>query len=169
MENNIYTIIDLLAKSSIIAAGIYGAIQLLQIKKQRARDSALQMLNSVQTPEFIEAMNIIYDLPKGLSKQEIEDYLGDKLTIVLIMFIKLESLGLLVFKREIKLSIVADFMRGPILLYWHSMKNYFLEKRAMNNDENFGEWIQWIAEQIEKSELKKMTKPAYIKHKNWKA
>jgi len=168
MEINLFNIADLLAKVSIIAAGIYGAIQLIQIRQQKARESALQMLNSVQTPEFIEAMNIVYDIPKGLSKEEIEQFLGRKLGVVMIMFVKLESLGLLVFQKEIKLKMVAEFMRGPILLFWHAMKNYFFEKRQENNDQNFGEWIQWLAEQIEKSEQKKTTKPAYIAHKNWK-
>lgn len=163
------TFLNILNTVAIIAAGIFAAVQLLQLKKQRSRESALQMLNSVQTPEFIDALNIIYNLPEALTKQEIEDQLGDKLSHVLVMFVKLESLGLLVFKREIKIDLVADFMRGPIILFWTKMKNYFIESRKSNNDENFGEWVQWLAEQIE-NELatKKNDKPAHLNYKNWK-
>ena len=70
MEFNTYTIIDILSKSAIIAAGIFAAIQLVHIRKQRSRESALQLLNSVKTPEFIEAMNIVYGLPIDLTKKE---------------------------------------------------------------------------------------------------
>ena len=96
MEFNTYTIIDMLSKAAIIAAGIFAAIQLIHIRKQRSRESALQLLNSVQTPEFIEAMNIVYGLPINLSKNEIETYLGDKLPKVMVMHMQLESIGILV-------------------------------------------------------------------------
>lgn len=162
------TFLNILNTVAIIAAGIFTAVQLLQLKKQRSRESALQMLNSVQTPEFIEALNIVYNLPENLTKDEIENRLGNKLSNVLIMFVKLESLGLLVFKREIKLELVADFMRGPIIIFWNKMRNYFIETRESNNDENFGEWVQWLSEQIEDSLTDSDKKPAHLIHKNWK-
>tara|TARA_B100000508_G_C11336518_1_gene217019 strand:+ start:48 stop:557 length:510 start_codon:yes stop_codon:yes gene_type:complete len=162
------TFLNILNTVAIIAAGIFAAVQLLQLKKQRSRESALQMLNSVQTPEFIDALNIIYNLSGDLTKKEIEDELGDKLSNVMVMFVKLESLGLLVFKREIKLDLVADFMRGPIILFWNKMKNYFIETRELNNDENFGEWVQWLAEQIENELATKNKKPAHLIYKTWK-
>ena len=74
-------------------------------------------------------MNIIYGLPLDLTKKEIETYLGDKLPKVMVMHMQLESIGILVFKKEIKLELVSEFMRGPILLFWNSMKNYFIEVR----------------------------------------
>lgn len=163
-----YTIFDILSKAAIIAAGIFAAIQLVQIRKQRSRESALQLLNSVQSPELIEAMNIVYGIPLGLTKIEIETHLGDKLPKVMRMHMQLESLGLLVFKKEIRLELVTEFMRGPILLFWGSMKNYFFDVRKTNNDENYGEWVQWLAEQVQNKELKKSTKPAHIAYKKWK-
>lgn len=168
MTLDLGTFLNILNTVAIIAAGIFAAVQLLQLKKQRSRESALQMLNSVQTPEFIDALNIIYNLPEALTKQEIEDQLGDKLSNVLVMFVKLEGLGLLVFKREIKIDLVTDFMRGPIILFWTKMKNYFIESRKSNNDENFGEWVQWLAEQIENELATKNNKPAHLNYKNWK-
>lgn len=168
MKLDLITFLNILNTVAIIAAGIFAAVQLLQLKKQRSRDSALQMLNSVQSVEFIEALNIIYNLPENLTKKELEDELGDKLSTVMVMFVKLESLGLLVFKREIKLDLVADFMRGPINLFWNKMRNYFLETRELNNDENFGEWVQWLAEQLQNKLANKNKNPAHLAYKNWK-
>lgn len=162
------TFLNIVNTVAIFAAGIFAAVQLLQLKKQRSRESALQMLNSVQTIEFIDALNIIYNLPENLTKKKIEVELGDKLSSVLVMFVKLESLGLLVFKREIELDLVADFMRGPIILFWKKMKNYFIETRELNNDENFGEWVQWLAEKVENEIATKNKKPAHLIYKNWK-
>lgn len=168
MTLDLSSFLNILNTVAIIAAGIFAAVQLLQLKKQRSRESALQMLNSVQTIEFIEALNIIYNLPEDLTKKEIEDELGGNLSHVLVMFVKLESLGLLVFKREIKLELVADFMRGPIIKFWKKMHNYFIETRELNNDENFGEWVQWLAERIQNDLATKNKNPAYLIYKNWK-
>ena len=164
----IYTIFDIFSKIAIIAAGVFAAIQLIQIKRQRSRDSALQLLNSVQNSELIEAIIIVYGIPLGLTKKQIEIHLGDQLPKIMYMHMQLESIGILVFKKEIKLELVNEFMRGPIILFWRSMENYFLEIRKTMNDENYGDWVQWLAEQVENKELKKTTKPAYIAYKNWK-
>lgn len=165
---NFNTLLNLLTTIAIIAGGIFAAVQLFQLRKQRTRETALQMLNSVQTIEFMEAINIIYNLPENMTKREIETHLGSKISYILIMFVKFESLGLLVFQREIKLDLVKDFTGGPILLFWKTLKNYFLETRATSNNENYGEWVQWLAELLEKSEFKNPKKPAHIVHNNWK-
>lgn len=168
MTVDLNTFLNILNTIAILAAGIFAAVQLLQLKKQRSRESALQMLNSVQTMEFIDALNILYDLPENLTKKELEEELGDRLPYVMVMLVKIESLGLLVFKGEIKLDLVADFMRGPINLFWNKMKNYFIETRELNNDENFGEWVQWLAEQLQNKLATKNKQAAYLIYKNWK-
>jgi hypothetical protein len=165
---DINTLLNFLTTLAIIAGGIFAAVQILQFKKQRARDAALQMLNSTQTIEFMEAIHIIYNLPEGLSKKEIEDQLEDKMTYILMMFVKFESLGLLVYRREIKLQLVKDFIGGPVLLFWMTLKNYFIETRQTGNKENYGEWAQWLAEQLQKKEFENPKKPAHITYKNWK-
>ena len=57
------TLLSLITTVAIVAAGIFAGVQLRQLKKQRTRESALQMLHSAQTPEFMEAVNIIFNLP----------------------------------------------------------------------------------------------------------
>jgi len=162
------SLLSLITTVAIIAGGIFAAVQILQLKKQRAREAALQMLNSTQTIEFMEAIHIIYNFPEGLSKKEIEEQLKGKMTYILMMFVKFESLGLLVYRREIKLQLVKDFIGGPILLFWMTFKNYFIETRQTTHSENYGEWVQWLAEQLQKKESKNPKKPAHIAYKDWK-
>ena len=106
---DVYLVFDILSKLAIIAAGAFAAIQLVQIKRQRSRESALQLLNSVQTPELIDAMNIVYGIPLGLTKKEIETHLGEKLPKVMHMHMQLESIGLLVFINELKSPMFQTF------------------------------------------------------------
>ena len=162
------TLLSLVTTLAILSGGIFGAIQLLQLRKQRARESALQMLNSAQTPVFMDAVHILFNISEELSKKEIEGQLGDKMNSILVMFGTFESLGYLVFRHEISLELVDNFFGGAIVLFWRKFKNYFIESRIISNRANYGEWVQWLSEQLEKRESKTSSVPAHIQYRDWK-
>lgn len=161
------TLLSLLSTSAIIAGGIFAGVQLRHFNKQRARDSALQMLHSFQTPEFLNAVNIVFDLPEGLSKKEIEERLGDKMTSVLVMFGTFESLGILIFRREMDIELVEDFFSGIIILSGKKFKNYLVEVRDSSNRQTYYEWFQWLYEQCRKRESTTPAIPSYIAFRDW--
>ena len=162
------TYLSLFSTVAIVFAGIFAGVQLRHFYKQRARESVMQLRHSLQTPEFTDAVNIVFNLPEGLSKKEIEERLGDKLTSVMVMFGTFESLGILIFHREIKLELVDEFFSGVIILSNRKFKNYMNETRVSSKRETYYEWAQWLAEQFEKRELKLPVVPAFIAHRNWK-
>jgi hypothetical protein len=162
------TIINFISAVSIIVGIIFAVIHTRQYAKQRARESALQLLHSYQTPEFQYAVNLIVDLPEGLSKKEVEDLLGDKLTSLLVMFGTFEALGVLIYRNEIDINLVEDFFSGVITLAWKKFKAYILEMREISNRPSYYEWFQWMSEQIEKRELKTHAIPAHIALRDWK-
>jgi hypothetical protein len=161
-------ILSLFSTTAIVLAGIFGGIQLRQFYKQRARDSALQLVRSFQTVEFTTAVDIVFNIPEGLSKKEIEERLGEKITHILVLFGTFESLGILVHRREIKMAIVDDFFSGIIILSWKKFRNYIEEMRTLGNRDTYYEWAQWLAEQFIKRESKTPAVPAYIAHRDWK-
>ena len=72
-------LLSLVSMPAIVAAGVFAGMQVRQLNLQRSRDSALQLSHSFQTSEFVNAVNIVFDLPDGLSRTEIETRLGDTL------------------------------------------------------------------------------------------
>ena len=162
------TLLSLITTIAITAGSIFAVVQLRQLKKQRARESALQMLNSAQTPVFMDAVHILFNLPEELSKKKIEEQVGDKMNCILVMFGTFESLGFLVFRHEISLDLVDNFFGGAIVLFWKKFKNYFIELRTTSKRENYGEWVQWLSEQLEKRTSKNSSLPAHIQHRDWK-
>lgn len=162
------TIINLISAISIIAGIIFAVIHTRHFAKQRARESALQLLHSYQTPEFQYAVNVIVDLPEGLTKKEVEDLLGDRLTSLLVMFGTFEALGALIHRHEIDITLVEDFFSGVIILAWKKSKTYIFEMREISNRPTYYEWFQWMSEQIEKRELKTPAIPAHIAFRDWK-
>ena len=164
----ITTWLSMISTSAIVAAGIFAGVQLRLYNKQRARESALQLVHSFRTPEFLRALNIVFDLPEGLSKKELEDRLGDKLVDVLVVFGTFESLGILVYRREIDIQLVEDFFSGIIILSGQKLRRYLVEVRETSRRETYYEWFQWLYEQLERRELKNPAVPSHIAFRNWK-
>jgi hypothetical protein len=162
------TILSMISTSAIVAAGIFAGVQIRLFNKQRARESALQLVHSFRTPEFLSAVNIVFDLPEGLSKRELEDRLGDKLVHVLVMFGTFENLGILVFRREIEIQLVEDFFSGIIILSGKKLGRYLVEVREAGSRQTYYEWFQWLYEQFEKREMKTPAVPAYVAFRDWK-
>ena len=161
------TLLNLITTIFIVAAGVFALIQLRDLQKQRAREAALQMLHSFQTPEFLTAVNIVFELPEGLSKKEIEERLGDKITCLLLMFGTFESLGILVYRRDMDIRLVEDFLSGILILTARKLKNYLEEVRTLSNRQTYYEWCQWLFEQVEKRERNTPATPAYIAFRSW--
>jgi len=162
------TLLTLISTTAIVAGGIFAAVQLRHLNKQRARDSAMQMLHSFQTREFMDGYDIIFNLPMGLSKKEIEERVGDRMVSVLVVLGTFESLGILVHRREISLELIDDFFSGGIVLAWKKFEKYIVGVRELNKRETYAEWVQWLAEQFEKRESTTPVVPAHIAFRDWK-
>jgi len=161
-------LLSLVSTLAIVAAGVFAGMQVRQLNKARARDSALQLAHSFQTPEFVDAVNIVFDLPADLSKDEIESRLGDRLTNVLVMFGTFESLGILIYRREISISLVEDYCDGAIVAAGSRFKRYLTEMQESSGRTTYYEWFQWLYERFEERESAKAAVPAFVAHRDWR-
>ena len=55
----------------IIAVG-FAMTQVRQYRRDKHREAAMELLHAFQTPSFARALNIVYEMPEGLSKEEVE-------------------------------------------------------------------------------------------------
>lgn len=161
------TTLDLVTTVFIVIGGILALLQLRQGLKQRSREAALQMLHSFQTPEFLTAVNIVFELPDGLSKLEIEARLGDKISCLLMMFGTFESLGILVFRRDLDLQMVEDFFSGILVISGRKLQRYMDEMREVSGRQTYYEWYQWLSELVQRKEKAAAPVPAFIEFRNW--
>ena len=159
--------LDTVTTVFIVVGGILALVQLRQTHKQRSRESALQMLHSFQTPEFLAAVNIVFDLPDDLSKADIEQRLGDRVTCLLVMMGTFESLGILVFRRDIELALVEDFFSGVLVLSRKKLQRYLEQVRRSSGRETYYEWYQWLSEQVERRESLAPPEPSFRQYSDW--
>jgi hypothetical protein len=151
----------------VVGAGL-ALVQLYAYQRGREREVALELLHSYQTPEFSNGLVVLFQLPDGLSKREIDERLGNDIRYLVGLFMTLESLGVLVHRGDLSLEIVDDFFSGAIVVCWRKCRRYVEELRAEQDRETLSEWMQWLAERMQEREGGRAPEPAYVTHRGWK-
>jgi hypothetical protein len=154
---------------ALTAGVIFAAAQIRYYRQRRRRDAMLELVRSFQSPSFTSALRRIVSLPDGANTKQIRELLGpDGEDAVYLVTLTWESLGILLFRREVTLDLIDDFFSGPILVSWRRLHVYVEEMRGVLKRETGAEWFQWLAERMMERERISPPVPAYIAHKNWR-
>src|SRR6266480_1840479 len=152
---DISTLANLINAIAVTAGVIFAAAQIRQYRQRRQRDAMLELVRSFQSPAFTAALRRVLSLPDG------ED-------AVYLVSLTWESLGVLVFRREVTRDLVDDFFSGPLVISWQKLKVYSEEWRRTLNRETGNEWFHWLAERMLEREKTSPPIPAYEAHRNWR-
>jgi len=152
---------------AVVFAVGFAIVQVRQYRRGKHRETALELMHSFQTPSFAEAMNLVYNLPDGLSREEIENLLGEKFHLVYALMTTWESLGILVFRGEVDLDLVDEFFSGPLKISWQKLQGHVIGERELLGRDTIEEWFQWLTERLAERESETPRVPAHIAHKHW--
>jgi len=150
----------------VIAVG-FAMLQIRQYRRDKHREAAMELLHAFQTPSFARAMNLVYAMPEGLSKEEVENFCGDEFHLVYAMTTTWESLGVLASRHEIDLQLIDDFFSGPIRISWRKLELHVMGEREATGRDTINEWFQWLNERLGDMESQEAPVPAFIEHKDW--
>lgn len=164
---SIELVLQAIEAAAVVTGVGFAMVQVRQYRRDRRRAAAIEMLHSFQTPGFAEALNIIYNLPDGLSREEIEARLQGRFHIVYALMTTWESLGILVHMGEVDIDLVEDFFSGPILISWRKLKGHVEDERAVTGRDTIEEWFQWLVERLQERESLAPALPAHLEHRRW--
>ena len=143
------TLANLINAIAVTAGVIFAAAQISYYRQRRRREAMLELVRSFQSPPFTSALRRVQSLPDGADTEKIRKVLGpDGEDAVYLVSITWETLGVMVFRREVTLDLVDDFFSGPILVSWQKLKVYSDECRRTLMRETFNEWFHWLAERM---------------------
>jgi len=166
---DISTIANLINAIAVTAGVIFAAAQIRQYRQRRQRDAMLELVRSFQSPAFTAAYRRVLSLPDGADAAKIREVLGpDGEDAVYLVSLTWESLGVLVFRRQVTLDLVDDFFSGPLVISWRKLKVYSEEWRRTLNRETGNEWFHWLAERMLEREKTSPPIPAYVAHRRWR-
>lgn len=164
---SVETIFQIIEAVAVVVGVGFAMVQVRQYRHDRQRGAAMELLHSFQTPSFARALNIIYSMPDGLSKDEVVRFAGDDFHLVYAMTTTWESVGILVHRGEIDLNMVGDFFSGPIVVSWRKLENFVIGERQEVGRETVNEWFQWLKERLDDIETEAPPIPAHIEYKDW--
>jgi hypothetical protein len=166
---DISTIANLINAIAVTAGVIFAAAQIRQYRQRRQRDAMLELVRSFQSPAFTAAYRRVLSLPDGADAAKIREVLGpDGEDAVYLVSLTWESLGVLVYRREVTLDLVDDFFSDPLVISWRKLKVYSEEWRRTLNRETGNEWFHWLAERMLEREKTSPPIPAYVAHRHWR-
>jgi len=163
------TLANLINAFAVTAGVIFAAAQIRHYRQRRQREAMLELVRSFQSPAFTSALRRVLSLPDGADTQKIREVLGpDGEDAVYLVSLTWESIGVLLFRRELTLDLVDDFFSGPILLSWEKLHVWAEQWRRELKRETGSEWFHWLAERMMERERIEPPVPAYIAHRDWR-
>lgn len=165
---NVEMLLQAVQTAAVVVGIGFAVYETRRYREERNREAAFELLHAFQTAEFARALVLLYRLPDGLTKREIEGRLGEDVYLVNVLAGTWESLGILVHKGEVSLQLVDDFFSGPIVVSWRKMRGYFLDERRETGRETIGEWTQWLAERFADREGGVAPMPAHVEFRDWR-
>lgn len=160
------TIANLVNALAVTAGVIFAAAQIREFRRQRRRQSMYTLVQTFQSADFAKALRRIIDFPDNLDRAAIREKVGpegeDAIYFVTTTW---ETIGVLVFQKELTLDLVDDFFSGPIILSWRKLARYLDDVRTEWHRDTLFEWFQWLAEQMMEREIKSPPVPAHVAHR----
>lgn len=153
---------------AIIAAIIFGIVQLKQFRMQRKDLAAVEVMKTMQDVAFTDSVIAVNKLKKGISLKSLRKLDIDYEQAVLILGTKFETLGFLAFKKIIPIDFVENLVGGECIRHWNKLSHYVSDFRNESNQPLLFEWFEWLAYQLHQRQ-RHTSKTALEKYKNWKA
>ena len=152
---------------AVISGIIFGIIQVRQYQQQRRDIAAVQLVNSFQNPDFNKSLRKIWSLPDDASVRKIRD-LGDNWEEAAFQVgMTLETMGVLVYRRIVPLSILDELMGDAILVLWRKLRPWVEHLRTEQQRDSAYEWFKWFADRLSEND-RRTGAGAYKLHRHWR-
>ena len=147
----------------IIGIG-FGFVEYRRHKIRERREAAATLARSFQTQELAAAIRVVLELPDAIDEAQYKKLSrGDK-DLIWFLFCSMESIGILVFRDDLPLSLVDEFFSIPVIEGWKKLSPYVEELRQNVHGPQAWEWFQWLAEHLAERHKETPRIPAHVEH-----
>jgi hypothetical protein len=159
-------IVDIFSSIAVLAAIIFGLIQIKQFRQQRRDVAAIELVRSVQDSEFTNAFRLIHSLPENISAVDFEEKGSEYIEAADILGMKYETIGLLVYKGVVPISTAEELIGGIAITLWKRLYPWVESVRKDQSQDLFLEWFQWFVDRLE-DRKRGDQEPAHIRFEEW--
>jgi hypothetical protein len=165
--NTVANLAEIIGALIVIGGLWFAIVQLLHYRQQRRDMAAIELTRSFQSPAFAQAVRLIMSLPNGICAKDLRERDPSYENAAIQVSLTLESVAIMVHRRVVDLDIVWELMGGVLLSVWSKLSCWVEDVRADQQQEKFDEWVQWLAEQLQRHKVEKGSVPAYKLYREW--
>jgi len=157
---------EVIGAAVVIGSVGFAFVQLHHFRRQRYDMITVELMRSLQTPEFTHAIRLVLSLPDDASPEKVREDPKVEDAAMLIS-LTIESVGILVHRRMASLDLVWEMMGGVCLETWYKTRKWAADVRREQDNEKFQEWFEWLCIQFTKNHAR-TDQAAHVKYRDWK-
>ena len=161
-------IAEILGASTIVGGALFASFQIREFRAQRREAVAVELMRSFSAPDLADAFNRIRELPDAITADELRARGPEIERAAIMITTSFETSGILVFRRMTSLEMVRELSGGITVVMWRKLCVWMETVRIENRQPSWGEWFQWLAEQLLRDEGASEENPAHLLHQNWR-
>lgn len=150
---------------AIVVGAAVAVYQIMQLRRSRQQDAAMQVITSLQTQEFRDAFNLVNELPLSAPVEQVHGDPRIEAAAGTIMM-TFETLGVLVHSHVVPIELVDQVIGGFLRESWRRLEPYVRWKRQAIGSARWGEWYQWLFEHLAVNPRRSLG--AYEVFREWK-
>ncbi len=158
---------EVIGAAMVVGGLAFGVIQLRQYRLERRTRAAFEVARSFQSAEFARALRLVLSLPCGLDAAGLRQRGAEYEDAAMLVSLTIESIGLMVHRRIVSLHMVWELMGGVLLAAWVRLRGWTEDTRTEQGRDKFNEWIQWLADQLERHKAQCEPDPVYFRYAKW--
>lgn len=158
--------LNLVSTVTLIGALIFTGLQVRAANRARRDQAAVTVIQTALSENSVRILELFSEIPEGASTAVIDNLDAETRRQVIQFGLRLEVMGYMVFHGLVDVQTVNDLAGGVVLSFWSRMKNWSEERRKRTRHDEFLEWCEWLATQIEQYRATRPYVPAYSRTTN---
>jgi hypothetical protein len=153
---------------TIVGGAAFAAVQLREFRAQRRQAAAVELIRSFQDPNLAHAVNLILELPDGVSAEELRARGPEYERAAVMISTTYETIAFLAFREIASYAMVRELTGGIGVVMWRKLARWMETVREEQAQPSWAEWFQWLAEQLARDSAQKESSPAYVRFAAWR-
>lgn len=160
-------LLDLLQTVAIVVGIVFGVVELAQFREEQSRQMELELARSLTTPEVFAALEVVLTLPEDADEATRDSIIGTRRSDILFLAQTFETIGILVYERDLSLSTVDEFFGSTTLVVWDRLSPWLSRERRRLEQAHLAEWFEWLADRLREYRNRTRIPPAYEAYEEW--
>ncbi|MFN2541842.1 MAG: hypothetical protein ABR514_06715 [Chthoniobacterales bacterium] len=160
--------LNLISTLAIVGALIFAAVQVRQGNIKRRDLASITLIQTTQSEGWTRALDLIGRLPEGAQVADVERAGAEVQRAMIDFGVRVETIGYMVFRRNVDLQTVDDLVGGVTLMFWSRTKNWAENERERMGNPKLYEWCEWLADRIGERRERLGHEAAYRRYPTWR-